>query len=58
MGKKKLSEIKAQLGVLSAHPRGKASKAVAGMGGAKQTVATLEALCAELALVAKGPWTP
>jgi len=55
MGKKKLSEIKAQLEALSSHPLGKPPKAKAVTGEAKQVVKTLEALCAELEHVAKKP---
>jgi hypothetical protein len=58
MGKKKLSEIKAQLLALSAHPQGKPPKAEAAAGDTKQVVKTLEALCAELERVAKKPQKP
>lgn len=58
MGKKKLSEIKAQLATLSAHPPGKPPKAGAGTGDTKGIVETLEALCAELERVAKKPRKP
>jgi len=53
MGKKKLSEIKAQLETLSAQPPGKSAKAAAAKGDTKRIVQTLEALCAELERVAK-----
>jgi vacuolar-type H+-ATPase subunit I/STV1 len=54
MGKKKLSEIKAQLANLSAHP----PKVEAAEGGPQRIVKTLEALCAELERVAKKPRKP
>jgi hypothetical protein len=53
MGKKKLSEIKAQLEALSAHPPGKPPKAQAPTRDTKRIVQTLEALCAELERAAK-----
>jgi len=45
MGKKKLSEIKAQLEAGSAHPSGKTAKAVA---DPNRIIETLEALCTTL----------
>ena len=45
MGKKKLSEIKAQLAAASAHPSGKSPKAAA---DPDRIVETLESLCAAL----------
>lgn len=58
MGKKKLSEIKAQLEALSAHPPGKPPKAEPAKGGTKQIVETLEALCAEMDRMATNPGKP
>ncbi len=58
MGKKKLSEIKAQLEALSAEPPCKPPKAEAAKGDTRRIVETLEALCAELERVAKKPRKP
>jgi hypothetical protein len=55
MGKKKLSEIKAQL---AAHPRGKSPKTNPPKGDAKPIIETLEALCAELERVVQKPRKP
>jgi hypothetical protein len=58
MGKKKLSEIKAQLADLSAHPRGARPTVESAKGDPQRIVKTLEALCAELERVAKKPRKP
>ena len=48
MGKKKLSEIKAQIEAFSAHPAGKSSKSTAAKYDANRIVRDLESLCAAL----------
>ena len=58
MGKKKLSEIKAQLDANMAHSPGKPPNAGAAKGDTKRIVDTLEALCTELERVAKAPRKP
>jgi hypothetical protein len=55
MGKKKLSEVKAQLAALSVRRPAKAEPA---NGDKKRVVETLEALCAELEQAAKTPRKP
>ncbi len=58
MGKKKLSEIKAQREALSAHPPARCPEAEAVKGDTIRIVETLEALCAELERVAQKPRKP
>ena len=58
MGKKKLSEIQAQLADLSAHPPATPAKVDATKGDPQRIVKTLEALCAELERAATKPRKP
>ena len=58
MGRKKLSEIKAQLADLTAGPPSTPPNVEAAEGDPQRMVKTLEALCAELERVAKKPRKP
>jgi hypothetical protein len=48
MGKMKLSEIKAQIASISAHPGGQPSQSAATKNGSNRIVRDLESLCAAL----------